>query len=133
MGPRKSKRRRPNSPDKDSPISLHALIYALLSPQGVSPSVLKRCYLLLNQLSSIPQCSVICGAESNDCAEEIADDLCKLEDIVAVSDLLFKELAERFEHCFSSLSKEDDSSVSFRSIRNIFFRKVKLFCEYFGS
>ncbi|KAL3845643.1 hypothetical protein ACJIZ3_003046 [Penstemon smallii] len=82
----------------------HSVIYDLIF-QGMKPPVLKNLYCLLVRLSTEAQWSFKFAVGSHDFDLEMCHDGIKVAfgDICELSNVLFKELEERFEQCFSSL------------------------------
>ncbi|CAI9755953.1 unnamed protein product [Fraxinus pennsylvanica] len=80
--------------------TFRTLLRAIQSPQGIKPPVLKSLYLLLVHLSSIRQWSVKCAVGLNDFDLEIYHEGIKVAfgDVCRLSDVLFKEINERFKH-----------------------------------
>lgn len=74
----------------------------------MNKAVLKGLYFLLNHLCRNRQCRSNNGFESNILSVEISKVLSK--DIIRLSDVLFKELFQRFERLFSAL-RNDPSSI----------------------
>ncbi|KAL2513304.1 hypothetical protein Adt_18904 [Abeliophyllum distichum] len=76
------------------------LLRVIQSPQGIKPPVLKSLYILLVHLSSSPQWSVKYKVGLDDFDLEIYRDGIKVAfgDVCTLSDVLFKEITERFKH-----------------------------------
>ncbi|XP_027149703.1 uncharacterized protein LOC113750003 isoform X1 [Coffea eugenioides] len=112
MGSRAAKRRRKGAPkgateatqsqnNDSASCTLKALLSAINSPQGMTKAVLKRLYFLLNHLCQNQQCRSSNGLKSSILSVEISK--VRTEDIKRLSDVLFKELSQRFDQFFSAL------------------------------
>lgn len=112
MGSRAAKRRRKGAPkgatkatqtqNNDSAnCTLKTVLSVVKSPQGMTKAVLKGLYFLLNHLCQNQQCRSSNGLESSILSVEISK--VRTEDIKRLSDVLFKELSQRFDQFFSAL------------------------------
>ncbi|CAI9114867.1 OLC1v1015679C2 [Oldenlandia corymbosa var. corymbosa] len=109
MAPRKSKRCRTGAPQETKEANrsnfrpmFETLFSALRSPsEGVRPAILKRLYLVLNNLCSNPECVV----DELQLDREVDSDRSKVtaNDIQGLSDVLFEELSQRFKKFFDAL------------------------------
>ncbi|KAJ7001012.1 hypothetical protein NC653_011451 [Populus alba x Populus x berolinensis] len=84
------------------------LISAIQSPQGLNPPGLKRLYALLHHLSTLktPISSSFPDTKLEKCRLNF-----ELEDINCLSDILFKQLEDRFHGFFSALHEHNVSAA----------------------
>lgn len=120
MGSRAAKRRRKAAPKRateatqtqnngSASFTLEALLSAVKSPQGMTNAILKGLYFLLNHLCRNQQCRSRNALESDMLSVEISE--VRTEDIKRLSDVLFKELSQRFDQFFSALPNLSNNDI----------------------
>ncbi|KAG8378463.1 hypothetical protein BUALT_Bualt08G0139800 [Buddleja alternifolia] len=107
--------------------NFNTLFPVIQSPQGMKPPVLKNLYRLLDHLSSNAQWSVKYAVGSHDFDLEICHDGIKVTigDICELSNILFKELEERFEQFVATACGESSSHIGLFDaveVMNLLFR-----------